>query len=100
MGKWLAMLDEEIGFHEKEMEIEKPNANETENPRPLTKAEEDLIIKWLAFIGETDVEMINDCLVRSERMPDVRKYFIGRAANELSGNCKNDLISQINFYGE
>lgn len=83
MGKWLAMLDEEVGLPQSEDMSEKPVNEVTEKPVPLTDAEKDLIREWLVFIGETDVQMINDCLVRSERMPDVRKYFISRAVDEL-----------------
>lgn len=77
------MLDEEVGLPQQEDVIESPVNVATETPLPLTTAEENLIREWLAFIGETDVQMINDCLLRSERMPDVRRYFIGRAVDEL-----------------
>lgn len=100
MGKWLAMLDEEIGLHQEEIDVEKSDKSETEKLRPLTNAEKDLIREWLEFIGETEERMIDDCLVRSERMPDVRKYFIGRAVNELPGIYGSCLDGRENLNGE
>lgn len=82
MGKWLAMLEENEPeeFSETLNEVAPVEVDES---RALTVKEQSIITAWLSHIGETDSLMIEDCLVRSERMPDVRKYFLNRAMNEL-----------------
>ena len=50
----------------------------------LTACENAAIREWLARIEETDPEIIEEVIARSERDADTHDYFAGRSATELS----------------
>lgn len=44
-----------------------------------TQSKKQKILDWLAHIGETDLDIIEDTLTRSRNDPDARAYFLCRA---------------------
>lgn len=51
---------------------------------PMTKEEETKIHSWLAYIEETDQEIIAEVLEKCRTDREARAYFIGRSDNEIS----------------
>ena len=55
----------------------------------MTPAEENLILRWLLFIDETDPEIIDFVLSKCRMDVDARDYFLGRA-HEIAANTRRD----------
>lgn len=68
-------------------ELERSHAAESldaitgQTPAPITADQEAAIVRWLAAIGETDQETIDEVLAACRRDSEVRAYFLGRARN-------------------
>ena len=53
------------------------------NLKPLDQSEEKAIRSWLAYIEETDMELINEVITRCERDMEARRYFLSRSDEVL-----------------